>query len=267
MIRDAFRSIVDFTFYKRTVEKPILATVAYLAFLGLLYSSAMCVAAYVHFRPHVAEAIDWAILNFPELKLENGRLTSSAKGRVEVRHPEIPEFVIVVDTERRTPVSMSEMSRARAYAYLTADAVYFYQSRSGRMESIDLKNAKNREPVVVDEKFFREVQTTFNAFVVPVAVVVSWCLFFVGAHFWALVFSLVAMLLNAFMDARLEFPALYRMSVYAMTPVVALLLVSTLLWKPIPHDRLLALVVVGVYLWQAIKQNLPPPDQEEAEPE
>jgi len=40
---------------------------------------------------------------------------------------------------------------------------------------------------------------------------------------------------------------------------IVLQMITLLLLKPIPYFRVLAFIVVGVYLWQAIRQHTPPP--------
>ena len=67
-------------------------------------------------------------------------------------------------------------------------------------------------------------------------------------------YALVALLLNALLSAGLEFPALYRVSVYAQTPVIVLQAAALFLPAPIPYFGLLSLLVGGLYLWQAIRQ-------------
>ena len=93
----------------------------------------------------------------------------------------------------------------------------------------------------------------------PVGFFTAWAVFFFWKHASAAIYALLAFLLNALMDSGLEFPALYKLAVYAQTPVIALQIVSLFLPR-IPYFGILALLVVGVYLWQAIRLIATPPD-------
>ena len=86
----------------------------------------------------------------------------------------------------------------------------------------------------------------------------SWATFVIWKHVAAGVYSFVGLLVNAIVDGGHEFPALYRMAVYAQTPVVVLQTAALFLPRPIPLFPILALLVVTAYLWQAIRHADPP---------
>jgi hypothetical protein len=70
----------------------------------------------------------------------------------------------------------------------------------------------------------------------------------------------LALLINAALSAGLEYPSLYKFSVYAQTPIILLQTVALFVPLALPVlVRLLASVaIVGVYLWQAIRQHSNP---------
>ena len=70
-------------------------------------------------------------------------------------------------------------------------------------------------------------------------------------------YAVLALILNAAVKGGLEFPELCKLAVVAQTPVVLLQMAQMFLPSPIPLFGLIALIVVGVYLWQGIRQNAP----------
>lgn len=256
MILDPFKSIASFSFYREVPRKSFGATAGYIAWLGVLYSMAVMAAIFVHLRPRIHEAVAWASESVPRLVLADGQLTSSLPGPIELRHPAWEGLAIVVDTGRTAAVTPAEMSERRLAAYITRDAAYVMTQN--RLETYDLSKAKNEKPVVIDDEFFQLMGRMLSTALYPIAFVTTFLAFFVWKHLAALIYAVMGLLINAFQSGGLQFPELYKLSVYAQTPVVALQAAALLTMKPIPFFSLLAFGVVGVYLWQAIRQQQPP---------
>lgn len=256
MITDIGRSVVDFSFYKEVPKKSIWATVAYLTLLGGLFSLAVTAAVYQNVRPRILSAAEWAATTMPTLTLADGKLSSTAPGALEVRHPDVPQAGLMVDTQRAEPVTPAEMSQKKLIAYLTADAVYVLTA--DRLETYALAQTKGKESLVVDGPFYRQLAGILLKVLYPIAFLTSWTTFLIWKHVAAVIYTLVGLLVNAVTDGGHEFPALYRMAVYAQTPVVILQTAALFLARPIPLFPVLALLVVTAYLWQAIRHAEPP---------
>ncbi|MFH2204723.1 MAG: DUF1189 family protein [Elusimicrobiota bacterium] len=262
MITDPLKSVIDFAFYRDVPKKSLGATFGYIAYLGLIYSVVVVIALFVHLRPKIQEAVDWASTEVPEMTLADGKLSSSAQGLTVVRHPKAEELTVIIDTDRTTAVTPAEMHERKALAYLTQNAIYVVRggSAGARMEAYDLSKAQNEKPVSINAEFYQSLGSVLTTILYPAALLTSWLIFLLWKHAAALIYSLVALLINAGVGGRLEFSELYKLAVYAQTPVIVLQMVTLLLLKPIPYFRVLAFIVVGVYLWQAIRQHVPPPD-------
>lgn len=256
MIADIARSVGDFSFYKEVPKKTVWATVAYLTLLGGLFSLAVTVAVYQNVRPRILQAADWAAATMPTLTLADGKLTSAVPGPLEVRHPDVPQAGLVVDTQRTEPVTPAEMSQKKLIAYLTADAVYVLTA--DRLETYALASTKGKESMVIDAPFYRSLAGLLLKVLYPIAFFTSWVTFLIWKHVAAVIYTFVGLLVNAVADGGHDFAALYRMAVYAQTPVVVLQTAALFLPKPIPLFPVLALVVVTAYLWQAIRHAEPP---------
>ncbi|MFH1726407.1 MAG: DUF1189 family protein [Elusimicrobiota bacterium] len=258
MLLDPIHSVVNFPFYRGVPRKTFPAAIRYVAFLGLLFSLGVAFAIFVHARPRINSAIDWAATSIPKLTIAEGRLWSSARGPVEVRHPEFPQLAIVIDSARTEAVTPAEMERRKIFVYLTQNAVYVLNNQ--RLEAHDF--SKTEEPQIIDGELFRRYGKAMTMVLYPVALVSTWLFFLIWKPAAALFYSLMALLINAFMNGGLEFPELYKIALYAQTPVVALQLVWISLPTQVPlfssQALVVALLIVGVYLWQAIRQNILP---------
>lgn len=256
MITDIGRSVGDFTFYKEVPKKTVWATVAYLTMLGGFFSLAVTVAVHQNVVPRIRQAAEWTAKTMPTITLNDGKLSSAAPGPLEVRHPDVPQAGLVLDTQRTEPVTPAEMAQKKLIAYLTADAVYVLTPE--RLETYALGQTKGKESLVVDAAFYRSMADILVKVLYPIAFLTSWATFLIWKHVAALIYSLVGLLVNAVVDGGHEFPTLYRMAVYAQTPVVVLQTAALFLPRPIPLFPILALLVVTAYLWQAIRHADPP---------
>jgi hypothetical protein len=263
MITDPLKSVVDFTFYRDVPKKSFGQVTGYIAYLGLIYSCVVVVALFVHFRPRINQAVDWASNSFPELTLENGELSSGANGRTLIRHPEADALAVMIDTDRSEAVTPAEMREQKLISYITRDTIYVIDNNN-TMKVYDLSKAQNEKPVKIDDAFFKSLGLIMSAVLYPVSFVTAFLIFMIWKHLAALVYSLMALLINAAMGAGQEPPDLYKIAAYAQTPVIVLQMVGLVLLKPIPLFRVLAFLVVGAYLWQAIRQLKPADDSLEA---
>lgn len=256
MISDIGRSVGDFSFYKEVPKKTVWATVAYLTLLGGLFSVAVTIAVYQNVRPRILQAAEWAATTMPVLTLADGKLSSAAPGPLEIRHPDVQQAGLMVDTLRTEAVTPAEMSQKKLIAYLTADAVYVLTP--DRLETYALAQTKGKESLVVDAEFYRTISGILLKVLYPIAFLTSWATFLIWKHVAAVLYTLVGMLVNAVVDGGHEPPTLYRMAVYAQTPVIVLQTAALFLPRPIPLFPVLALLVVTAYLWQAIRHAEPP---------
>lgn len=258
MLGDPVKCIADFSFYKEIPKKTLRQTAGYLAYLGLIYAAAVMVALTIHLRPKIKEAVNWASETIPPMTLAEGRLKSSVPGPTTVRHPASENLGVVIDTDRAEPVTMAEMAERKVLAYLTGDKIYIVDNRA--MKVYDLSKAKNENPVEIDRKFYESIGSVLTLVLYPAAFAVSWLVFFFWKHLSAGVYTLLALLINAGIGGGQEAEDLYKLSVYAQTPVVALQMAALIALKPIPLFGVLAFLVVGVYQWQGIKQLQPADD-------
>jgi hypothetical protein len=274
---DLVKSLVDFNFYKEVPKRSFGQASAYIGLLATVFAACLVAAMSVQIVPKLRQHLEWARDSFPEMRLENGRLASAAEKPVVVRHPDAPKLTIVIDASREAEVSLEELRENRTVAYLTSNAIYLAKLRpilearheesvpGFAIDGIDmhpLERLKTDEPLVLDKDFYDRISGQLPFLLYPTGFAVGWLLFFAWKHGAALVYSLIALLMNGFQSGKLEYPALFKIAVWAQTPVVLLQIAALFLPEPIRLFGLITLIVVGVYLWKAIavvNADLPEP--------
>ncbi|MEK7746819.1 MAG: DUF1189 family protein [Elusimicrobiota bacterium] len=249
---DPARAVADFPFYRSLPQKSLGSTVGYLAYLGVLFSLVSVAALLVRAAPIIEEAVAWASAAIPPMTLSGGRLSSPLQEPVRLQYPGQERLAFILDTARTTPPTAQEMDEKKVIAYFIRDSVTV--AGRDRLEVYDLSASKDAPALTIDGNFYRSLGDLFKKALGPVGFAFTWVLFMAWKHLAALMYALVALLLNALLSAGLEFPALYRVSVYAQTPVIVLQAAALFLPAPIPLFGLLSLLVGGLYLWQAIRQ-------------
>lgn len=261
MLLDPLKSLADFQFYRDVPRKSLTATFLYLVYLGLLFSIAYAVMFHLRYTPRIDEAVEWASASIPPLTLADGKLSSTDPEPRRIVHPRAEQIAFMVDVNRTEPVTPFEMRQSTVVAFIAQSAVYYFASKD-ELRMHDLTLAKSPKPVQLDAEFYRSLGRFVKKALVPVSIVITWAVFVVWKHLSALVYSLVALLLNGLLSAGLPYGSLYRAAVYAQTPAVVLQAIVMFLPSPVPFFGLLLLIVVTVYLWQALRQMKAPPQPE-----
>lgn len=254
MLLDPVLSIAHFPFYREVPRKSAGQVAGYLAYLGAVFALASTVALYLHLGPLISQTAEWAASSMPTLTISEGRIQSDRPGPTLVRHPEVSQIAVMIDASRTTAVTPAEMKEAQLAVYLTQNAIYL--SLPQKQEVFDLSQARQQpKPLVVDAAFWRTLGSTLRRVLYPVSFAATWVIFVAWKLLASAFYSLFALLLNSLSSAGLEYPSLYKLSLYAQTPAVALQLAALFLPRPVPYFGLITLLVTGVYLWQGIRQH------------
>ncbi|MBI5243543.1 MAG: DUF1189 family protein [Elusimicrobia bacterium] len=252
MLLDPLRSLTDFEFYRTLPKKSIAATVGYLAFLGIIFAALYVLMFSLRYGPKVDQAIEWAAANIPSMTLSQGKLTSALTEPKRIEYPGLPQFAFIIDTNRTDPVSPYEMRASTVVAYITQNAAHYFTA-DGRLSVTDLSAVQTGEALTIDANFYRSAGAVLKKAQIPMTFIITWVVFMLSTHLAAFIYSLIALLLNAFLSAGLSYHDLYLAAVYAQTPVIVLQAIVMFLPKPVPFFPLLLLIVVTVYLWQALR--------------
>lgn len=252
-LTDALRAVADFKFYREVPQKGVAL---YLFFLGFVFATATTIAVHRKVTPFIEETIEWASKEMPVLTLANGKLSSSAAGLVRIQHPRVPQIAIVVDTTRTAPVTPADMAEQKAVAWL-AESMMYLAPEPNKMETYDLSKTQNPKPVTLDPAFFKATGEMLPKVLYPLSFLITYAMFLVWKLIAALIYACFALLIGGGMQVVLPFGSMFKLAVYAQTPVILLQTVQLFLPTVIPMFWIVSLMVVGLYLWQALKQFKP----------
>ena len=254
MIQDLLGSIASTQAYRRFAAEKASRTILYLFFISLLFTIGGSIAMQMRIAPVVDETFAWLGAEVPALTFSAGKVTSSDPTPKRLEHPKAPEVAVMIDTARIEPVTLQTMKEAKVLAYLTNNALYIEQQQ-GKIEVYDLSKAALERPMVVDAKFFRDAAVALKKVVYPLAVLTVFVFASAWTAFAGLMYTLVAMLLQAIGGGALGFGALYQIAIHAQTTALLARIIMAFLPFPVPMAGLLTILITTVYLWLAVKAH------------
>lgn len=257
MILDPINSITSIDFYRKIARQSFGRSALYLAYLALLFSVTGTIAFKVKVGPAINETFQWLENSVPPLTFSGGKITSALAAPLTIRHPRVQEVALTIDTPRTEPVTPQLMEERHVMAYLASNAFYLMQ-KNGKIEVYDFSRAAGTRPVVLDAAFYRNANRIMNRVIYPIALTLTFLLFLLWKGCSSLVYSLVALAINQVAEAGLAYGALFNISVYAQTLVIALQGILLFMPAGIPLFWLAALVITGIYIWLAVKRNSQP---------
>lgn len=259
MLLEPIQSVVDFGFYREVPRRSMGRGILYILYLGLLFSGAATAAFYMKFDPALRELVDWVAANAPSLTIADGKAASDAPQPFVIRHPKAERYAVLIDTTRTDVVTAKELVDKGLIGAVTQNAVYVMPSPE-RLHQYYLSQAKSPKSVTIGPGFFRTVGSTIRLCLYPAVLLLGWLFFFVWKLLAALAYSIIGLLVNSTTSAGLDYEALYKIALYAQTPVVLLQATLLFLQRGVPGFPLIAWCVVGLYIWFAVRQNQASPD-------
>lgn len=266
MLLDPINSITSVTFYRKVVQRPVSRAMVYICYLGVIFTLASVLAMKFRVVPHIDETFAWLAQSVPPITFANGKITTPARGPVLVRHPKIADVAFIIDTKRTEPVTSRILEDENIIAFLTADALYL-RSGPGKVQVHDFSTAENPNPVVIDADFFHNTAKAVPFILYPMVLLITFPLFIVWKAISSMLYTVMALMINAIVNGGLEFPALFSISAHAQTTVILLQMIFLFTAQP-PGFPLIALIVTGTYIFLAIKtlRDAPAPPEASAPP-
>ena len=257
MILDPVNSVASLDFYKKVAGQSFWRSLLYLCHLGGLFAVLCTFAIKLKVGPIIDETFNWLARSVPTMTYANGRVTSSSPGPLKLQHPRMPEIAVMIDTTRTDAVTPQQLEEAKVMAFLSASAFYL-RHQSGKVEVYDLsKTPSGTRPLTIDPAFFRTANTLMSRVLYPLALVITFGVFLIWKLLSSLIYSVVALLINAIGAGGLAYSELFNIAVYAQTLVVFLQILALFLPFTIPALPLLSILITSVYLWLAVKRQSP----------
>lgn len=259
MILDPINSITSVAFYRKVAKQSAGRSLVYLGYLALLFAVAATWAVKVRVMPVVAETFDWLEKTMPPLTFSGGKLSTPLQAPLTVRHPKMASVGVIIDSNRTEPVTPQMLEQNNVVGYLTGNALYVIRS-PGQLEVYDFSKtaaAGGSKPTVIDGEFYRNAAKLCGTIIYPSAAAASFLFFLAWKLLSSLIYSMVAMMINASTEAKLAYAPLFNISVYAQTLITVIQAMLLFIPGQVPMFSLAALIITGVYLWLAIKTNGP----------
>ncbi len=261
MILDPVNAVTSIQFYKKVAQQSWARTVGYLCYIAFAFALISTVAFKLFVGPEIDKTFFWLEKSMPVLTLANGKMTSNLTAPLTIRHPDDPDVALTIDTTRVDPVTPQMLESQKVMAYVTSNALYVMR-RPGELRVFDFSSQKPMsKPLVINTDFYESARRFLDKILYPFVLVLVFALFVAWKVLASLFYSLVAMMINSLLDARLPYNALFNVAAYAQTLMVIVRALFLFMPGPLPGAALVSLAVTSVYIALAIK-NIQGPQAE-----
>ena len=197
----------------------------YLLYLAILVSVLVFVLSQALLVPEIRNFSNLLIEETPEMTLTATGLTADVEQPYVVSHPEIGAMY-VIDTRKNASALLST-DRSGSPILIAKDGAVIKNPRTGEIRSIDFGKAmgevaRTGEPIQITKPLMSKMSETFQSFFAPIFAVVVFPVFYIWKVVAALLYSLVALLINLARKDKLKYQQLFLVSCYALTPVLIL---------------------------------------------
>ncbi len=261
-ILDPVNAITSVAFYRRIAKQAFKRTLAYVAYLAVLFSLLGTAALKIRLGPALDQTFAWLEKSAPTLTFADGKFSSAAAMPVVLRNPQYQDVAVAVDVTRTAPVSEKDMEDAGVTAYLTQSDFYLRRP-NGTIEDRSFADTRTEKPVIIDAAFYANAAALFNRILYPAALAGIFVVFLIWKLISSLFYSLVALALNNSLHSGRNYAELFNLSAYAQSLVIAIQMIFLFMPAHLPMFSLIALLITGAYLYLALKPT-PAPKAAEA---
>jgi hypothetical protein len=202
------------------------------------------------FKGFAANDFPKVVEDFPPITIKDGVVSSPVDQPFYMKDKESGKTFAVLDT---TGTINSLDDADGAFILLTENKLIYHDSSNpGQTKIQDLSQIKN---FYID----RPIVTNWVSWGARWAAVVVVPICFIGSLIYriiqGLIYAAFGMIWNSTFNARLQYPALLRLTFLSITPVLILTTVLSVLKIDIPMLSLICLVIAQIYLAMAVKAN------------
>lgn len=205
---------------------------AYLAYLTCLFSMLIFFLCQYLLLPLTSSFTEWLVHTTPEIQLTSSGLQlieSKANAKVSqpylVKHPAFGPLYLI-DMNKSTA---AELLADQSKAFILVGKEHIVIRNTSRNESrvFELKEAmaqiqKTNQPIPLTKKMMRELLSKIQGFVIPFVLLLFAPIFFVWKLLVALIYSLVALILNQFRKEKLRYGSLFTIACFAISPLTVI---------------------------------------------
>ncbi len=206
-------------------------------FLYLLYLAAVGTVALVSLfqtkaMPVVDRFSEWMIREMPEIVVTEGIVSSPVEQPYTMKHSEFG-MILILDSNKE---SLKPDEIGQAAVFITKRLIYVHNPVQNDTQIIDLaqsyedlkKQGKQVQPARVDGEMLRRLYNQMKPSLAAVIGIVTFIYLFLWKLGAAFLYSLIAVIFNLFREKKYPYPALFNITIYAMTAVCVLQLIGLL---------------------------------------
>jgi len=184
----------------------------------------------------------------PRITIMNGEVSVDVPTPYSIIEPARGTELLLIDTTGKT----TSLDRTQAAALLTRDKLMIRQQRKQEVRIYDLSEVHD---VTIDRDDAARVAEWVRKWTAAVAYPFALLGSFVYRMLQALLYGLIGMMIAGALKVTLDYAALIRLSVMAVTPVLILKTLRTVLGVEVPYGLLLGFVIAMGYLVYGIKAS------------
>lgn len=248
-------SLFSLNFYRRVLRSPLSKGFSYLLYLSVLFAFGVTIVFMFTVIPIGNEFANWLKQNFPELVLTREGVAAKVEQPFSLTHPDFGT-IAVIDTTKEMPTAED---LGKTVFFVTKTQVFIQNrpgERTGDYRVVDLvpRNEQAKatwRDFVVTGTFIETIYRRLRPFAAPLLFIFCVFFFFVWKLIVALLYSLLALILNLFRKEKLSYRSLVNLCFFAITPVIVLQWLRPFL-PFLPLNVFVAGFVTGSYLGLAI---------------
>lgn len=248
-----YKSFYSIDFYRKVAQEWKGICLLYLFFFVSSIWIALGINTTCFFSKDMPTELVEIINQLPTIKVKSGDLSIDKPCPYTIIDPSTKSPLIVIDTTGK----IKSIDDIKANMLVTKEQVTVrknkYETRTFDLDEISDFEVTSKE--IID---FIKLIIKWG---IPVAFLVSLPFVFIGHVLMSLFYSLFALMFNAFLKAHLQYSALLRLSVIAMTPIMLLsalkdLALASMLPKQVAHMfPLFSFIVTLSYCGFAVNAN------------
>ncbi|HLE39868.1 MAG TPA: DUF1189 domain-containing protein [Nitrospirota bacterium] len=241
------------SFYSNALYRDVAKNWKGVAFSYLLLLLALTwIPVMMQFHYNLSEGISreapGIVSQIPKITITKGEVSIDAPVPYYIIDPQSGAQLATIDTSGQT----TSIDQTKAFILLTKKNLTMRQRHRAETRTYDLSEIKSftldRDSVMSWVQAFKKWAALFTY---PFAVAGS----FVYRIIQVLIYALIGMLFVSILNTTLDYAALVRLSVIAITPVVLLNTLRSLLNAHIPATWLIGFIIAMGYLFIAVKAN------------
>lgn len=262
-VRALLYSLFSKEFYAIISKSRLKTGLIYLALLSLISSVLFLFSLTTRAVPQSNAFKEWVKAEMPPLVWSPRQgLSMGVPSPYTMTHPELgPVAVFDLDNPVAVPDKYPSIS-----TLVTRSKVYI-KNRPGQMRVFDLNelaaNVENpAQEIVVTPEVIDAIYNSVKPWILGGVFVLFVPFFFLWKFVVAAIYSVVGIIFNFMRREKLEYPAIFNITLFAMTPVILIQILQGLIpvLGRIPFGFLGGLVVMSGYLYLGIKMSEDPGD-------